>query len=91
VEATKFEAISMKDAIRKVKQELGKDAVIISTREKEKVLTIGGKPQKIIEVLATAASAAASKGPVPLAASSSVPPMPRTATLPLSSATGSTV
>ncbi len=61
MEATKFEAISMKDAIRKVKQELGKDAVIISTREKEKVLTIGGKPQKIIEVLATAASASTNK------------------------------
>lgn len=61
MEATRFEAISMKDAIRKVKQELGKDAVIISTREKEKVLTIGGKPQKIIEVMATAASASTSK------------------------------
>ena len=53
MEAIKFEAITMKDAIKKIKEELGKDAVIISSREKEKVLTVGGKPTKIIEVFAT--------------------------------------
>jgi flagellar biosynthesis protein FlhF len=56
VEATKFEAISMREAIKKVKEELGRDAVIVSTREKDKALSPGGKPQKIIEVLATPAA-----------------------------------
>lgn len=56
MQATIFEAVSMREAIKKVKQELGRDAVIISTREKDAPLLPGGKPQKIIEVLATPAA-----------------------------------
>jgi flagellar biosynthesis protein FlhF len=72
MEATRFEAISMRDAIKKVKEELGKDAVIVSTREREKALNIGGKPQKIIEVLATPA-ASSSSNPMPLLKAQSKP------------------
>ncbi len=58
METVKFEAITVRDALKKVKAELGQDAVIISTREKSKVMAEGGSPQKVVEVLASAAATA---------------------------------
>ena len=57
MEVRRFEAFSMNDAIRLVKKELGKDAVILSTREKE-TLSIDGtsRGMKVVEVVAAAAS-----------------------------------
>lgn len=59
-----FEAVSMREAIKKVKEELGRDAVIISTREKDAPLQPGGRPHKIIEVLATPAATVKGKDTV---------------------------
>ena len=70
MDATRFEAITMKDAIKKVKQELGRDAVIISTKEMTKPLAPGGRPQRVIEVLATPAATLAGQ-------SSNTPSKPR--------------
>jgi len=58
MDVRKFEAFSMQDAIKLVKRELGRDAVILSTREKTSSPDSGGKPVRLIEV--TAAPAAAS-------------------------------
>lgn len=55
METVKFEALSIRDAIKKVREDLGKDAVIISTREVQKPLSKGGLPQKIVEVIASPA------------------------------------
>lgn len=55
----KYEAFSMQDAIKLVKKELGRDAVILSTREKVKTPEGATKPIRLIEV--TAAPAAAPK------------------------------
>lgn len=55
----KYEAFSMQDAIKLVKKELGRDAVILSTREKTKIPEGTSKPIRIIEV--TAAPAASPK------------------------------
>jgi flagellar biosynthesis protein FlhF len=46
----------MNDAIRLVKKELGKDAVILSTREKETLAGEGGKPLRVVEVVAASAA-----------------------------------
>ena len=56
MDVRRFEAFSMSDAIKLVKKELGKDAVILSTREKESFSIEGGRPLKLIEVVATSAS-----------------------------------
>lgn len=55
----KYEAFSMQDAIKLVKKELGRDAVILSTREKVNTPEGSTKPIRLIEV--TAAPAAAPK------------------------------
>jgi flagellar biosynthesis protein FlhF len=55
MQTVKFEALSIRDAIKKVREDLGKDAVIISTRELQKPLTAGGTPQKVVEVIASPA------------------------------------
>lgn len=59
MEVHKFEAFTMQDAIKLVKKELGKDAVILSTREKISSSDGAGKPIRLIEV--TAAPAASNK------------------------------
>ncbi|MCA2959835.1 MAG: hypothetical protein IOD12_06245 [Silvanigrellales bacterium] len=46
----------MNDAIRLVKKELGKDAVILSTREKDTLAVDGGRALRVVEVVAAAAS-----------------------------------
>lgn len=60
----KYEAFSMQDAIKLVKKDLGRDAVILSTREKTKTPEGSSKPIRLIEV--TAAPAAAPKNRAPL-------------------------
>lgn len=57
----KFEAFNMQDAIKLVKKELGRDAVILSTREKTTMTESNGKPIKVIEVTAAAAATTAPK------------------------------
>lgn len=52
----KFEAFNMQDAIKLVKKELGRDAVILSTREKTTTAGESGKPVRIIEVTAAPAA-----------------------------------
>jgi flagellar biosynthesis protein FlhF len=57
MEVRKFEAFSMNDAIKLVKKELGRDAVILSTREKETLAVDGGDRRlRVVEVVAAAAS-----------------------------------
>ncbi|MEY4066738.1 MAG: hypothetical protein RIR26_2946 [Pseudomonadota bacterium] len=56
MEVRKFEAFSMQDAIKLVKRELGRDAVILSTREKTSAAESGGKPVRLIEVTAAPAA-----------------------------------
>jgi flagellar biosynthesis protein FlhF len=56
----KFEAFNMQDAIKLVKKELGRDAVILSTREKTTFSDDTGKAVRVIEV--TAAPAATNNG-----------------------------
>ncbi len=58
MDVQKFEAFTMQDAIKLVKRELGRDAVILSTREKTSTADGTGKPMRLIEV--TAAPAASS-------------------------------
>lgn len=58
METVKFEALSIRDAIKKVREDLGKDAVIISTREVQKPLSKGAQLQKIVEVIASPAVSA---------------------------------
>jgi flagellar biosynthesis protein FlhF len=53
MEVRKFEGITMSDAMKAVKKELGKDAVILTTKER----TIEGGRSKIYEVRATSPSA----------------------------------
>ncbi len=52
----KFEAFNMQDAIKLVKKELGRDAVILSTREKTAIAESTGKPIRVIEVTAAPAA-----------------------------------
>jgi flagellar biosynthesis protein FlhF len=52
----KFEAFNMQDAIKLVKKELGRDAVILSTREKTSFSDETGKPVRVIEVTAAPAA-----------------------------------
>ncbi|MEN9810439.1 MAG: hypothetical protein RLZZ488_2006 [Pseudomonadota bacterium] len=52
----KFEAFNMQDAIKLVKKELGRDAVILSTREKTTVSDDTGRPLRVIEVTAAPAA-----------------------------------
>lgn len=52
----KFEAFNMQDAIKLVKKELGRDAVILSTREKTTVSDETGRPLRVIEVTAAPAA-----------------------------------
>lgn len=52
----KFEAFNMQDAIKLVKKELGRDAVILSTREKTSIAGDSGKPMRVIEVTAAPAA-----------------------------------
>jgi flagellar biosynthesis protein FlhF len=56
MEVHKFEAFSMQDAIKLVKKELGRDAVILSTREKTSISGESGKPIRLIEVTAAPAA-----------------------------------
>lgn len=56
MEVRRFEALSMNDAIKLVKKELGKDAVILSTREKDTLAVDGGRALRVVEVVAAAAS-----------------------------------
>ncbi|MEY2988275.1 MAG: hypothetical protein RJB13_1796 [Pseudomonadota bacterium] len=57
----KYEAFTMQDAIKLVKKELGRDAVILSTREKVKTPEGSSKPIRLIEVTAAPAAAPKSK------------------------------
>jgi flagellar biosynthesis protein FlhF len=54
----KFEAFNMQDAIKLVKKELGRDAVILSTREKTALSDETGKHVRVIEVTAAPAASA---------------------------------
>jgi flagellar biosynthesis protein FlhF len=56
MDVQKFEAFSMQDAIKLVKRELGRDAVILSTREKTTAQEGSGKPIRVIEVTAAPAA-----------------------------------
>lgn len=56
MEPIRFEGISMKDALKKVKEDLGKDAVIIQTREREKSAYPNGPLHKVVEILAAPAA-----------------------------------
>jgi flagellar biosynthesis protein FlhF len=56
-----FEATTMNDAIKLVKKEMGKDAVILQTNEKEHTAKETGQKLKLIEVIAMRSSA--SKAP----------------------------
>lgn len=56
MEVHKFEAFSMQDAIKLVKKELGRDAVILSTREKNSISGESGKTIRLIEVTAAPAA-----------------------------------
>lgn len=59
----KYEAFSMQDAIKLVKKELGRDAVILSTREKVKTPEGSTKPIRLIEVTAVPAAAPKHRAP----------------------------
>jgi flagellar biosynthesis protein FlhF len=61
MDVQKFEAFSMQDAIKLVKRELGRDAVILSTREKTTTQEGSNRPIRVIEVTA-APAASNSKG-----------------------------
>lgn len=65
MDVRKFEAFSMQDAIKLVKRELGRDAVILSTREKTATTEAGGKPVRLIEVTAAPAATTNKNGPSP--------------------------
>lgn len=52
MEAQRFEAFTIHDAIKLIRKELGKDAVIVSTKEVEKKVPGHSKNQKIVEVYA---------------------------------------
>lgn len=56
MDVQKFEAFTMQDAIKLVKRELGRDAVILSTREKISTADGTGKPLRLIEVTAAPAA-----------------------------------
>ena len=71
MEVRKFEALSMQDAIKLVKRELGKDAVILSTREKATRVEGSSEPLRIIEVVAARASSSSTHSPDSLAHSRS--------------------
>ncbi|NBO37482.1 flagellar biosynthesis protein FlhF [bacterium] len=61
MDVQKFEAFSMQDAIKLVKRELGRDAVILSTREKTAAPDGSGKPVRLIEVTAAPAASNANR------------------------------
>ena len=56
MDVRKFEAFTMPDAIKLVKKELGRDAVILSTKDKEVMSSETGKMVKLVEVLAAASA-----------------------------------
>jgi flagellar biosynthesis protein FlhF len=56
MDVRKYEALNMQDAVKLIKKELGRDAVILATREKEKLLPGTNAPTKIVEVVAAAAA-----------------------------------
>jgi flagellar biosynthesis protein FlhF len=56
MDVRKFEAFTIADAIKLVKKELGREAVILSTKDKETVSLETGKTLKTVEVLAAASA-----------------------------------
>jgi flagellar biosynthesis protein FlhF len=61
MEVHKFEAFSMQDAIKLVKKELGRNAVILSTREKTSTTDERGRQVRVIEVTAAPAATKSSQ------------------------------
>ena len=59
MDVRKYEALTMQDAVKLIKKELGRDAVILATREKETMLPGQNTRTKIVEVVAAAASSSA--------------------------------
>lgn len=60
MDVRKYEAFSMQEAIKLVRKELGKDAVILSTREKEGPRNSGLSVRKIVEIVAARGAESAS-------------------------------
>ncbi len=56
MDVRKYEALNMQDAVKLIKKELGRDAVILATREKETTLPGQKHRTKIVEVVAAAAA-----------------------------------
>ena len=52
MEVRKFESFNLQDAIKNIKADLGKDAIILSTKEKDVFLEKLGKNSKIYEIIA---------------------------------------
>ena len=63
MDVRKYEALTMQDAVKLIKKELGRDAVILATREKDKMLPGQSTRTKIVEVVAAAASSTPSNAP----------------------------
>lgn len=63
MDVRKFEAFSMQDAIRLVKKELGPEAVILSTRERQAPAQAGGKPTRVVEVMAARSASSSAVHP----------------------------
>jgi flagellar biosynthesis protein FlhF len=66
MDVRKYEALTMQDAVKLIKKELGRDAVILATREKEKMLPGQNARTKVVEVVAAAASSTPSTSPSPV-------------------------
>jgi flagellar biosynthesis protein FlhF len=66
MDVRKYEALTMQDAVKLIKKELGRDAVILATREKEKLLPGQNTRTKVVEVVAAAASSTPPTTPSPV-------------------------
>lgn len=60
MDVRKYEALNMQDAVKLIKKELGRDAVILATREKETTLPGQKHRTKMVEVVAAAAATSTS-------------------------------
>lgn len=52
MDVRRYEAFSIQDAVKLIKKEMGRDAIILATREKHKEVPGSDKPVKMVEVVA---------------------------------------